>query len=157
MRVCYCPWPEVDCWVAVAINSTVVHGEVFSSSPENRSQSKIRRVSSSTLQIDCTRGISGSLRPCSPNPILQFHPEPPRHQFPLSLSPANPKLCAPWPARSGKSLFNPCVVFVPLRACEAHGGVRLLSSAMVVWERELDAPVSALSVGRTLSWSAIRN
>jgi hypothetical protein len=88
---------------------------------------------------------------------LNYLPESFNLRFPPNPAKTPQEPSSPWPARSGKSLFNPCVVFVPLRACEAHGGVRLLSSAMVMWERELDAPVSALSVGRTLSWSAIRN
>jgi hypothetical protein len=90
-------------------------------------------------------------------PALNFTRERRCAIFPQNWSATSRRAARPWLGHSGESLFNPCVVFVPLRACEAHGGVRLLSSAMVVWEHELGAPVSALSVGRTLSRSAIRN
>jgi hypothetical protein len=45
--------------------------------------------------------------------------------FPLSLSPANVKPCAPWPALSGKSLSDSSIVLAALCVHEAPRSGRL--------------------------------
>jgi hypothetical protein len=60
-------------------------------------------------------------------------------------------LRAPWPDHSGKVLYVSSVVLVAWYAREACRGNRLVNSAMIKWERELDVTVSAVHVGRPFS------
>jgi hypothetical protein len=82
------------------------------------------------------------------DPISQFRPEPPRHRFPLSLSPANVKLCAPWPALSGNALSNSSFVLVALCIHEAPRSGRLTNPSVDYWEHRIDTTGSALIVDR---------
>jgi hypothetical protein len=86
-------------------------------------------------------------------------PIPPPISSRAATTPFSPFLChrqakvlrAPWPAHSGKDLSLLCVVLAARCAQDTHRGNRLVNSAMIERERELEVTVSTVHVGRPFS------
>jgi hypothetical protein len=145
--LCY-PWLETICRVAVAINSTVVHGEVRSSHTVSCIGAEFAPPLSPSLKLSVRSRTRVLCEAIAPAPTLNHPPELLNFKFPPNLSPPPRRTVPPLPIRSGKAPSKSSVVFMSPHVCEAHCGTHLPSSTMIWWEHVFVSSVSAIIVVR---------